>query len=253
MSIPVRLAVCLLLVVVSVLPAAAQSGTTAIYFDSQPGDYIGQGLEQTWTDADLPFTASASADRSRVTISATDPNFVTWWTLDFAGPEGVPLVPGTYESATRYPFHVKSLNGLDVSGSGRGCNSLVGRFRIHEVVINGSGVVERFAADFEQHCEGGLAALYGAVRYRSTRASLVPFDGAYPLYSIHVDDTANGYVTGPGIDCGAGRTDCEEAFGSPTTIALTAVPNPGYVFLGWTGFDCIGVATVSVNVNRARF
>jgi len=249
----VRVGVCLLLPLISALPAAAQTGTTAIYFDSQPGDYIGQGLEQTWTDADLPFSASVSADRSRVSISATAISVGTWWTLDFAAPAGTPLVPGVYEYATRHPFQETHLNGLSVHGSGRGCNESVGRFRVHEVVIDGSGNVERFAADFEQHCEGGGPALFGAVRYHSTRTSLVPFDGTYPTYALYMDDAINGYVTGPGIDCGAGRTDCDEAFGSPTTIALTAIPNPGYVFLGWAGFDCVGVETVSVTVNRAKF
>ena len=253
MSIRSRLCVCLLLVLVGARSTAAQTGTTAINFDSQPGDYIGQGLEQTWTDAQLTFSASTSADRSLVTISANAPGFSTWWTLDFSAPEGTPLAPGVYEYATRHPFQEDHLNGLDVSGSGRGCNESVGRFRVHEVVIDAAGAVTRFAADFEQHCEGGSPALFGAVRYRSTRASLNPFDGAYPVYSIYMDDAVNGYVIGPGIDCGAGRTDCDETFPNRTTIALTAVPNPGYVFLGWSGFDCVGVATVSVDVNRAKF
>ena len=253
MSIRIRLRVCLVLLLVSALPARGQTGTTAIYLDSQSGDYIGEGIERTVTDVGLAFSASASPDRSRVSIFASAPDFSTWWQLQFAGPEGVPLVPGVYEHATRYPFQDKSLNGLEVSGESRGCNRLVGRFRVYEVVIDGSGNVERFAADFEQHCEGRTTALFGAVRYHSTRASLEPFDGVYPLYAIHIDDGVNGYVTGPGIDCGAGRADCDEAYGGPTTIALNAIPNPGYVFLGWGGFDCVGVATVSVNINRPRF
>jgi hypothetical protein len=255
MRVSIRLGVSLLVLLVGALPAAAQTGTTAIYFDSQPGDDIGEGLQRTWTGAELTFSVSVSADRSRVTVYAVAPSFgwLNNWSLTFAGPESAPLVPGAYDQATRYPFHVKSLNGLDVSGSGRGCGSSAGRFRIHEIVIDDSGVVQRFAADFEQHCDRRTPALFGAVRYRSTRGSLVPFDGAYPVYAIRVDDAVNGYVTGPGIDCGAGRTDCDETFGAPSTIALTAIPNPGYVFLGWAGFDCVGVETVTVAVNWGRF
>ncbi len=62
----------------------------------------------------------------------------------------------------------------------------------------------------------------------------------------------NGYVTGAGIDCGAGRTDCDEAYPVNTSVALEAVPSPGYVFLGWAGFDCVGAETVVVLINRLK-
>src|SRR5687767_11264851 len=140
MSIRMCARVCLALVLLLLAASAeAQTGTTALYFDSQPGDYIGQGIQRTWTETDLAFSATASGDRSRVTISANGPTFSTRWSLDFAAPQGVPLTPGVYEYATRYPFQEPHLNGLTVSGSGRGCNQSVGRFRGLEFVLNASG------------------------------------------------------------------------------------------------------------------
>jgi hypothetical protein len=55
-----------------------------------------------------------------------------------------------------------------VSGAGAGCNTLRGRFDVLEIVVGGNGKIERFAAEFEQHCEGGNAALFGSVRFNST-------------------------------------------------------------------------------------
>lgn len=246
----VGLAACLFTLMAGVLPAHAQ--TTALFFDSQPGDYIGQGRQQTWTSADLPFTAS-SFDASQVTISARAADFSTWWDLRFAAPAGTSLQPGIYENAVRASLQNPVSPGLDVSGSGRGCNTVIGRFQIHEITLGAGGTVTRFAADFEQHCEGGAPALYGSVRYNSTRASLVPFAGAYPVYSMHVDSAPHGYVTGPGIDCGAGRTDCDETYGVNDAIVLTAVPSAGYVFLGWAGLDCAGEHTVPVAITRRKF
>ena len=58
-----------------------------------------------------------------------------------------------------------------MSGAGRGCNTLTGRFIILEALYGPGGPVLRFAADYEQHCEGGGPALFGPVRNNSS----VPF------------------------------------------------------------------------------
>src|SRR4029450_10293437 len=111
----------------------------------------------------------------------------------------------------------------------------------------------RFAADFEQHCEGFTPALFGAVRFNSTRSSLTPFDGGYPVYSLHVEPAVNGYVTGPGLDCGAGRTDCDQTYDADTVVALQTFASPGYVFLGWAGLDCVGDQNPALVITRRTF
>ena len=233
--------------------ASAHAQTTALFFDSQSGDYIGQGERRTWTAEDMTFTASVDEARRVVRIAAQTAGFTEWWRLEFAAPGGSLLTTGEYDNATRYPFQTMPSPGLDVSGSGRGCNQLTGRFVVHEIVVTSGGQVVRFAADFEQHCEGGAPALFGAVRFNSTRASLNPFDGAYPEYSLRIEPAVNGYVTGEGIDCGAGRTDCVETFAERSFVTLTAVPQPGYVFLGWAGLDCVGGEMLPLVVARRTF
>jgi hypothetical protein len=172
----------------------------------------------------------------------------------FAAPWTGTLGPGVYENATHYPEHHGSLVSapLSVSRPGQDCNTLVGRFVVYEVAFNSAGTVTRFAADFEQHCNGIVPALFGAVRFNSARTSLVPFDGAYPDDSIRVESPLNGYVTGPGIHCGASHTDCRESFAPATTVLLQATPEPGYIFLGWAG-DCSGDSQGAVVVVGRRF
>jgi hypothetical protein len=240
---------CLLAVLAAFRPAAAQ--TTALQLDSQPGDFIGGAQQRTLTPAVATFAGSTSADHSRVTITLSGADFSNSWNTVFAAPAGSPLVPGVYENATRFPLQNY---GLDVFGAGRGCNRLVGRFVVYEAVIESDGTVTRFAADFEQHCELISPALFGAIRFNSTRSSLVPFDGVYPAYSLRVQPAVNGYVTGPGISCGAGgRTDCEAPYDPDTVIALQAVPSPGYVFLGWAGLDCVGDQNLAIAITRRKF
>jgi uncharacterized repeat protein (TIGR02543 family) len=65
-------------------------------------------------------------------------------------------------------------------------------------------------------------------------------------HNLHIESVFNGYVTGPGIDCGAGRTDCDEPFLPADVVQLQAVPLAGYSFLGWEGNVCIGVARARV-------
>jgi hypothetical protein len=143
--------------------AAAQ--TTALVLDSQPGDYIGGGIDQTITEADGTFTASRNFANG---VSLYFDGGPDWWYLDFAGPMDAPIAVGVYEEATRFPFQSPTGPGLSIHGSGRGCNELTGRFEVLEVVYGPTGDVQRFAATFEQHCEGAAAALLGSIQFNST-------------------------------------------------------------------------------------
>ncbi len=58
--------------------------------------------------------------------------------------------------------------------------------------------------------------------------------------------SGTGTVTGspPGINCGA---DCTETYASPTPVSLTATPNVGSIFAGWSG-ACVGRASCDLTV-----
>jgi hypothetical protein len=66
--------------------------------------------------------------------------------------------------AERSAFASPGHPGIDISGDGRGCNTITGRFEIRELTWSG-GVLNAFTATFEQHCEGGSATLRGCVHY----------------------------------------------------------------------------------------
>jgi hypothetical protein len=84
-------------------PLGASAQLTLLVLDSQPGDYIGGGIKQTFNIADGDFTAQPNFDNG-VTVSFRAPNFSHWWFLDFAAPGAVLLTPAVYEGATRFPF-----------------------------------------------------------------------------------------------------------------------------------------------------
>ena len=109
----------------------AHAQTTALYFDSQAGDYIGAGPPpRTYTPPDATFAVSRY--RNGVSLRVDGPTLAYWWTLTFVAVDDAPLAVGSYVSARRAPF-ASPYNGLDVSGSGRGCNDLTGRFVVREI------------------------------------------------------------------------------------------------------------------------
>ena len=152
------------------------------YMNSEDGDYVGQGLEKTLTEPDYTFSASKNYDNG-VHLYVKTPDYSSTWSLDFAAPGDALLTPGAYEVATRFPFQSITNPGLSVNGEGRGCNTLTGRFVIHEVVYGLNNAIDVFAADFEQHCEGGVPALFGAIRYNS----MVPVFSPQPTASAGLD------------------------------------------------------------------
>jgi large repetitive protein len=156
--------VALLLVVFAAAGTARADAATFIYFNSEPGDYIGQGQQFTLTPAE--GTIAVFRPQGGVEVSFNGPTH--WWHLYFVPPSGMPFTPGPYEGATRWPFQSPTTPGLSVSGDGRGCNTLTGRFTVLEAEYGASGQVVKFAADYEQHCEGGNPALFGSVRINST-------------------------------------------------------------------------------------
>jgi hypothetical protein len=228
--------------------ASAQTGTTALFVDSQPGDTVGGGITHTLDEGDASFSVSASSNR--VSVQVTAPSFTPRWFIDFSVPAGHSVAPGEYINARLGPF--SPFAGLSVSHNGAGCSESTGRFVIHEVAFGPTGSVTKFAADFEVHCNDAVPGLFGALRFQSSIGSLSPFDGDYPSYSITVAAPTNGNVSSPaGISCGAGGVVCQLSFGAAQSISLTAAPDPGFLFAGWTD-GCSGGTTTTLHVNGPK-
>jgi hypothetical protein len=90
------------------------------------------------------------------------------WTVSFSAPEGTVLIPGIYEDAIRMSSALYSPNnGIAFTGDGRGCNEITGRFEVLELVRSTTGSLISLAVNFEQHCDGEEAGLYGYIRFNS--------------------------------------------------------------------------------------
>jgi hypothetical protein len=146
-------------------------GITDWQMTSDPGDYIGQGTTYLYTSAVDTIAYSGSAQYASGGVDAANGD---WWGASFVPAQGDVLVAGeTYPDAHRYPFN-GSGPGMDVSGEGRGCNTLVGSFTVNQIGFSSAnGALDRLDLTFEQHCEGATPALRGRLRYRA-RADVTP-------------------------------------------------------------------------------
>jgi len=141
-------------------PAACLGGGNIAYVNGDPGDYISAGRSYT-------FRAPLVTVRmdSMTFVSAQLGDFGDY-RLEFSTNRlGAPLAMGVYENAMRYPFESTGRPGLSLSGMGRGCNMLTGRFQIHTLAVGPSGLNE-ITATFEQHCEGGSTAARGCIHWQ---------------------------------------------------------------------------------------
>ncbi|HET9579015.1 MAG TPA: DUF11 domain-containing protein [Usitatibacter sp.] len=141
---------------------------TGLYYQSTSGDFVGGGTTRIFLapPSRLARAQSFEPNDMQLSLQGTEGHL---WSATFTAPQKAIIVPGVYENATRWPFQDPAVPGLDFSGDGRGCNQLYGRFVVREAQYAADGTLQRFAADFEQHCETRTAPpLFGEVRYNST-------------------------------------------------------------------------------------
>jgi parallel beta-helix repeat protein len=144
--------------------ATASAQTNLALLVSSSGDYIGAGQTYVTTNqGDIGISGTPST----LTFSAFG------FSIFFSGPGGAPLAVGTYTNAARWPFN-GAQPGLDVSGNGRGCNTVCGDFQIFELHTDDNGNVDRFWATFTHVCECYFPPLLGEIRYNSQLAPPSP-------------------------------------------------------------------------------
>ncbi len=140
------------------------TGGNVIFYNGDSGSYIYAGKETITQGA---WSASATASEVHISVDPSDQSQGLWWDLYFDASklQSTTLQAQVYENAQRWPFQAVGHPGLDVSGDGKGCNEVTGRFQIEELTMNGS-TLQSFTATFEHHCEGGAPALRGCVHFQ---------------------------------------------------------------------------------------
>jgi uncharacterized delta-60 repeat protein len=152
---------------------------TALTLDSDRGNYIGQSDYYTYSPTPNRISAVRAyptnpSKNNAIRISFSGIN--DWWDLSFAAPFNAPLTAGTtYTGAARFPFQASNQPGLDVSGNGRGYNTLTGEFTVNQITYGSGDEILNFDATFQEYGDGDPASesFKGRIQYRTTPNNLV--------------------------------------------------------------------------------
>lgn len=146
--------------VLSLFVVSAQAQTvTQLTMTSDPGDYLGQAESYAYDAADVWQVFQFGVN---LQINVHPANYATWWTFIIMPPAGQALSSTTY---TTHRFSDGAFAGLDLSGTGRGCNTSTGTLTIRHLTYKPGGELSSLWLTFEQHCEGQPPAMYGELLY----------------------------------------------------------------------------------------
>ena len=170
--------------------SASVIAPNSVKLQSDWGDYIGGGNSYSYTQANARLAINSFAGTIGVQVSGNEN-----WTGNFNLPSSVnTLLPGTYANLTRAAFSDPAIGGIEWTGEGRGCNTLVGTITINTATYV-AGVLKTLDFSFVQHCEGSAPALHGQVHW-SAYDTTTPPGPVLPLPAGLWDAPAGALPTG---------------------------------------------------------
>lgn len=153
----------------NVNPPPPPAPVSSVNLSSDAGDYIGGGQSYSYTYANSHIGLSTNGGGLTMSIDGDE----SWQALFKLPSTFTRLEPGTYSNLTRHSGHDPAVGGMEWTGEGRGCNSLVGTLTIHRAVYNGA-TLTLLEMEFEQYCEGGTAALRGEIFWDASAPTTPP-------------------------------------------------------------------------------
>jgi hypothetical protein len=219
-------------------PGAAPATGNYVYLQSDSGDYIGAGRTYLYRSSNAVVTITGSGLAVDVNVSGNES-----WNGSFRLPSGAEtLQAGYFQNLTRAPFADPAVGGIDWFGEGRGCNTIKGWLVIDRVELT-AGAVTAIDLRFEQHCEGGTAALRGELHWSAGDTTGAPGPENPPPAGLWKPDAsfvppAGNYVylvSDNGDYIGAGRTQLLTPANSTLNVTTDLTNALSIAVGGWSG------------------
>ena len=217
------------------LEGEVASGVTRAEFQSEPGDWIGQGKDYEFDSSTAEIQPYGDYELIEFPVRAFEGDS---FGAVFEAPRGGSFVPGeTYTS------------GLRVRATGRACNTWDVRFTVDELYVNQFGELERVGIRFEHRCYE-RPALRGRLQYRTNG------DPGPPPQLLTVVVRGDGGIVGTSdwrIECPLrGPPECHVWYAKGTETSVSVWYTTDYYrFDGWGG-DCSGTGPCDVTMTDHR-
>jgi len=267
-----------------------QTADPGFAFDGWSGDCTGTGLCQvtmdqarsvtaTFTQIVHPLTIQISgsgsvtsspagitcpgdcsedyAEGTAVTLTATPDAGFTFdgWTGDCAGSGSCQVTMDQARSVTATFTQIVHPLTIQISGSGNVTSSPGGIAcpgDCSEDYAEGTAVTLAATPDTGFKFDGwtGDCTGTGSCQVRMDQARSVTATFTQIVHPLTVQVSGSGSVTSSpaGINCPG---DCSEDYAEGTAVTLSATPDPGFSFDGWSG-DCTGTGSCQVTMDQAR-
>ncbi|MDK2122491.1 PKD domain-containing protein [Parachitinimonas caeni] len=204
------------------------------------GEYITGGINQSATLAGgYTFTPKKEASDNAILFRIDSADKTKWWNLSFAAINKAELAVGSYAGTERYPFQASTLPGLDISGSGRGCNKSKGSFTVLDYAVTG-GTVDRFAAEFVQYCDSATIPLRGYLYYNYLPPN-PPVASAGPDQTVRAGDDVT-LTAIDSSDVAPGKIASyywRQLSGTPVVLVDNTTVNPKFIAPGLTASETL--------------
>jgi hypothetical protein len=126
--------------------------STMVSVFGTPGDYVTGGAQWEFDPSNSHTTGYASTTRIQFMMTGGAQN--TTVQVDLAPQEGDTFAVGHYPWAQRTDYTDAGHPGIDIEGSGRGCDPSWGSFEVRDIATRGTYVV-RLDVLFIQYCDSG--------------------------------------------------------------------------------------------------